>query len=117
MSKKPILTFQVEPEEEAALVKFLEDREIKNRSLFLREGVFGWMKSDQPQLTREMVNLFESWRKEFHGVGSNLNQLAYKLNANHPLSTNEILEVLENLRVEFKALAQNMRKLRRDLGL
>nr|WP_287412659.1 hypothetical protein [Pseudodesulfovibrio sp.] len=112
MAKKPILTFQVEPEEEAMINRYMKENEIKKKSPFFREAIFGWMASDQPQLTREMVDEFNSWRKEFHGVGSNLNQIAYKMNANHPLSNGQIVDTLEDLRVEFKVLAKRMRKLR-----
>ena len=117
MVKKPILTFQVEPEEEATINRFLAENQIRKRSPFLREAIFSHMASDKPQLTRAMVEEFKTWRKEFHGVGTNLNQIVYKMHGHHPLSTEQILETLEELRVEFKRLAKNMRSMKNDLRI
>lgn len=117
MAKKPILTFQVEPEEEDAISRYLDEHGIKKRSPFIREAVFAWMVSDQPQLREQVHEDLEAWRKEFHGVGSNLNQIAWRLNADQPLTTKQIENTLKELKAEFKKLAKNMKALRNDLDL
>lgn len=94
-----------------------QEHQLRGRAGVIREAVHLYLKSDQPELTREMVEIFEAWRREFHGVSSNLNQIAYKMNANHPLSTDQICEILDELRLMFNDLAKNMRSFRRDLDL
>ncbi|MEZ7197742.1 hypothetical protein [Pseudodesulfovibrio karagichevae] len=105
-------------DEMANLVDQLKEKHgLRGRASVIREAIQVMAKSDQPQLTREMLVLFEAWRKGYYRVGSNLNQIAYKLNSGHPLSTDEILNALEDLKREFKTHADNMRKFRRGLGL
>ena len=117
-NKSKVIRIRIDAETEQAVKAFIEsESSVRNISDLIRKGVGFMMASDQPQLTREMANLFEAWRKEFHGVGSNLNQIAYKMNANHPLSTNEILEVLEALKAHFKMLDDRFWNLRHDLEL
>ena len=117
-NKSKVIRIRIDAETEKAVNTFIEsESSIKNISDLIRKGIGFILTSDQPQLTQDMVDLFESWRKEFHGVGSNLNQVAYKLNANHPLSTDEILEVLESLKTHFKVLDDRFWSLRHDLEL
>ncbi|MBC17069.1 MAG: hypothetical protein CL942_08460 [Desulfovibrio sp.] len=117
MTKKPILTFQVEAEEEEAINRYLKKNGTPKRSPFLREAVFAWINSDQPELRKEIHEDLEAWRKEFHGVGSNLNQVAYRMNADHPLSSKQIIETLEELQDQFDRLATKFLELRNDLKL
>lgn len=92
-------------------------RKLRGRSEVIREAVDLYFKSDQPQLTHELIEEFKGWRKEFHGVGSNLNQVAYRMNADHPLSSSQIVEMLTELQATFKMLAINVKRTRSDLGI
>ena len=94
-------------------------KELKARGLseLVREAVEEYLKSDQPQLSRELIDEFNGWRKEFHGVGSNLNQVSYRMNSGHPLSSQQVLETLEELSSSFKALAVDFKKVRHGFNL
>ena len=111
------ITVRLTDDEFVGLEAVKKQLKLRGTSEFVRDAVDQLLKSDQPQLTREMVEEFKAWRKEFHGVGSNLNQLSYRLNADHPLSTMEIVRTLEELICTFQQLASDMKEIRNDLGI
>ena len=101
----------------AQLDERVENMNLCGRSELIREAIELLLKSNQPELTRELIDDFALWRKELHRVGTNLNQVAYKMNVEHPLSSDQIHLTLDELKVAFKTLATNMKRLRHDLGL
>jgi len=111
------ITVRLTSDELSGLEATKKRLKLRATSELVRDAVDQLLKSDQPQLTREMVEEFKAWRKEFHGVGSNLNQLAYRLNAEHPLSTKEIVRTLDELTSTFQRLASDMKEIRNDLGI
>lgn len=114
-NKSKVIRIRIDEDTEKAVNAFIKSEpSIRNISDLIRKGIGFILVSDQPQLTREMVDQFEAWRKEFHGVGSNLNQVAYKMNANHPLSSGQIVDALKELKDQFKALDINLWKMRKD---
>ena len=107
---------------DAGMVSKMEERlkadsSLKNISDLIRVGIEIALTSDQPALRKEIHEDLEAWRKEFHGVGSNLNQIAWRLNADQPISEKQIMTSLKDLKAEFKTLAINMKALRNDLDL
>lgn len=112
---KPIITFQVDPEQQEELNAFLEARGIKKRSPFLREAVFAYIHSDKPDLTRAKLAEFKQTRKEFTNVGNNLNQIAYKLNAGHPVSTEEIRSAQAELQRTFGQMVRFYERVENEL--
>jgi len=112
---KPIITFQVEPEQQDELKAYLEAHGIKKRSPFLREAVFAYIHSDKPDLTRKKLAEFAQMRKDFANVGNNLNQMAYRLNAGHPVSTPQVEAVQEELRQTFAQLVHFYRRIEDEL--
>lgn len=111
------ITVRLTDNELFGLEAMKKQMKLRGVSELVREAVDQLLKSDQPQLTRDLVDEFKTWRKEFHGVGSNLNQIAYHINADHPLSSRQIIETLDELRGSFKALAMNMKSMRNDLNI
>lgn len=99
------------------LDELVEKMNMRGRSELIREAIELLLKSDQPELTRELIDEFSSWRKELHRVGSNLNQVAYKMNAGHPLSSDQIQSALNDLRPTLKVLATDMKRMRNGLGI
>jgi len=89
----------------------------RGRSELIREAIGLFIISDQPELARGLVEEFKTWRTELRGVGTNLNQVAYRLNANHPLSSQQIVETLDELSMTFKALTQEIKKMRNDFKI
>lgn len=112
---KPILTFQVEPEEAAMINDYLAENGIKKRSPFLREAVFAYMNSDKPQLTREMLDEFKKTRRAFANAGNNLNQVAYVLNSDHPITTERIKDAHDELQRSFAELFHFYRRIEDEL--
>ncbi|NDV20373.1 plasmid mobilization relaxosome protein MobC [Pseudodesulfovibrio sp. JC047] len=94
------------------LEKQKKELEAHSLSELIREAVKSCLQSDQPQLSRELVEEFTAWRKEFHGVGSNLNQIAYRMNSGHPQASQQVLETLKELSASFKKLAEDFKKVR-----
>jgi len=90
---------------------------LRGISELIREAVDKILKSDQPELSREMAEEFKLWRKELHGVGTNLNQIAFRMNANQPLSYQQIEETLNELKMHLKVTASNIKKVRNDLNV
>lgn len=115
MPKKPILTFQVEPEQERAINDYLDAHGITKRSPFLREAVFAYMNSDKPQLRREMLDEFKKMRRALTNAGNNINQVAYHLNADHPVSTAQVKDTQEDLQRTFAQMARAFRGIEDEL--
>lgn len=103
---------------ERELIEMLEAEKkrlnLRGFSEVVRMALEVYEKSYQPQLTREMADEFQAWRKELNGVGTNLNQIAYRLNAGHPLSSQQIEEVIAELQQAFKNLTIEVKEARRD---
>ena len=112
---KPIITFQVDTDQAAELMAFLNERGIKKRSPFLREAVFAYIHSDKPELTRAKLNELKATRRELANVGNNLNQVAYKLNAGFPVSNEEIKSTQEELQRFFAQMVRVYRRLEHEL--
>ncbi|KAB1437311.1 hypothetical protein [Pseudodesulfovibrio senegalensis] len=115
MEKTRIVTFRITPEEDELIDSYLAEMQIPKRSPFLREAVFAYLNSDKPQLNRELFEELKAWRKDLRNVGINLNQTAYKLNADHPLSSSQIQEVLNDLQKQFAVLANSFWRLEDEL--
>ncbi|MGL1861436.1 MAG: hypothetical protein OCC46_02805 [Pseudodesulfovibrio sp.] len=111
MEKKPILTFQVEPEEKEAIKDYLDEHGIKKRSPFIRESVFAYMNSDKPQMRREMLDEFKEMRRAFANAGNNLNQVAAHLNMKRPVSTEQVLESHRDLQRSFGEMVRFYRRI------
>ena len=90
---------------------------LRGVSEVVRAALDIYAKSDQPQLTRELTELFQALRKELHGAGTNLNQVVYRLNAGHPISSQMIAEVLTEVRQSIKTLSKEMKEARRELDV
>jgi len=90
---------------------------LRGVSELVREAVADLLKSDQPQLTREMAEEFKVWRQELKRIGVNLNQVAYRMNADHPLSSAQLSETLGELNACLKEVATNTKRIRNGLGV
>jgi Arc/MetJ-type ribon-helix-helix transcriptional regulator len=84
------------------------------RSEMIREAMEDYLAGDKAEKRRKYLTELSAWRKELHNEGANLNQLAYKLNANHPVSTEQILATLESLKQLFGVMVRNFRTVEDD---
>nr|WP_287412313.1 ribbon-helix-helix domain-containing protein [Pseudodesulfovibrio sp.] len=84
------------------------------RSELIREALEDYLAGDKAQKRRKYLTELSAWRKELHNEGVNLNQIAYKLNADHPLSTEKIMDTQESLRQLFSIMVRNFRSVEDD---
>jgi hypothetical protein len=98
-----------------ALDMKVEELNLKGRSTAIRQTLNLYNKSDQPKIKKRLVEELQNWRKQFHNVGVNINQVAYKMNAGHPLSTDQIIEVQLSLQREFKELVRLFWRIEEEL--
>jgi len=111
------VTVRLTTEAISGLEAMKQKMKLRGISELIREAVDKILKSDQPKLSREMVEEFKLWRKELHGVGTNLNQIAFRMNANHPVFSPQIEETLSELKMRLKVTATNIKKVRNDLNV
>lgn len=111
------VTVRLTTEAISGLEAMKQRMKLRGISELIREAVDKILKSDQPELSREMAEEFKLWRKELHGVGTNLNQIAFRMNANQPLSYQQIEETLNELKMHLKVTASNIKKVRNDLNV
>lgn len=90
---------------------------LRGVSELVREALDLYFKSDRPQLSRELTELFQAMRKDLQGVGTNLNQITYRLNAGHPLSSQQLIEALAEVRQSVKIFSMEVKEVRRELDL
>ena len=88
---------------------------LRGKSEVIRRAIHSYIGSDQPEIKESMVTEFKEWRKQLHNVGININQVAYKLNADHSLTTAQIRDVQEELQKEFKQLVNRFRRIEDEL--
>ncbi|AMK12033.1 plasmid mobilization relaxosome protein MobC [Pseudodesulfovibrio indicus] len=108
------ISVRLDSEQSALLESERKRLNLRGHSGVVRLALEELAHSDQPQLKREMAEEFQAWRKELHGVGTNLNQIAFRLNAGHPLSSHQIEDVLGDLQRMLKRLSIKVKEARRE---